>query len=740
MNRDLLISNQTFQVDDFIVDPIAARIFRGSETSKLDARSMSVLVYLATRAGEVVLQSELERAVWGDVIVTPNSTYQAIAQIRRAFGENKRTSRYIETIPRKGYRLIAKVTPSGDGRRDSTPVMEQPIPQPFWRRRPLYLAACAAVIGLIVTGAAMLLRAASSNPPSLVVLPFVDMTRGKTEQALCEGLTEELSVWLAQLTELRVIARTSAYSLSPHMQDIRTIGEILDVTHALEGSVRKEGSSIRVTVQLVETEGGRHLWASTFDRAGNNLLQLQEEIGRAVAEALRVELTPRAIARASTLRTPAGLALYEDYAVARNQIRQRTPQSIQLGIHALQAITQRAPEFALAYAALADAHIAQYYYANASLTQTVSLARPLLDRAIALDVNLPEAYASRGLLLTEQWRLTEGIRDLRRAIALNKNFSEAYLRLGGALHYDGQLIEALAVLDETAALDPIHVRLHTRRCIIFATMRRFDESVQSCSRAAEIDPKDANASWGIALIEYTRGNTDLAIDWYKKALQLAPHRHDLRAQLLHLYLDQGETGEKASAVISDGDSPTLRFARAELALARGDRGTARSILSLIAATPDLDADAALEAARLLLATGDNDDAGALVKHAFHAPDFQRGQLRNAWPAWWGRSDLLTVALIALQKRDSESAIGLVDEVQSWLDVLEAHGSKLHGMHYVRAGALALSGERARALEQLRHAATLGWRSTWWARLDPVLRDLHRTPEFQALMQEIDRSR
>ncbi len=735
------MSSERFRVGDWMVDPRLDEISRQGTTVKLVPKTMGVLRCLARRAGDVVAQEEIEKEVWGDVVVTPSSVYQSIADLRRALGDDKQQPTYIVTVPRKGYRLIASVVPD---------VVEAPAPAPAVpvpRRRP-YTAWVAAGIAVLSVGLFFAVRDRGKSesvvePKSIAVLPVEDFSEDGKGTPFADGLTEEMLNTLAQVPGLRVTARTSAFAFKGRNEDVRTIGRALGTRYVLEGSVRRGSGRIRVTAQLIDAQNGYHLWSKTFDRPIGDVLAVQEDIANAVAESLQVTLNGESKIQLAA-RRPVKVDSYELYLLGRHYQLQRNPASMVKAIDYQQRAVAADPRFALAYAGLADAHMATFYYSNRPLAAVERTIEPLLPKGLEINPRLPELYSARAVLRTEQWRLESAEQDLKRAIALNPNYADAYVRLGAAYEYSGRPRDALSAYSKAQELDPLHFILHTRRCLTFQNLGRYTEAAAACDRAIELERAPPNAYWARGLIALSSGDIPDAIAGYREALAHSPKRVDLLGQLGWFYLDVG-LPEKAArqfdqAVALAGVGPNYAYlTQTRLFLATRNIAALREHLEPPAATHDANAESLLDVARLEFATGRTNEARAYYERAINASDYEYARLFKVWQTRWGLSDILTLALGSEAAGDRARAARYLDDLSAYLDKLEHNGQVWHGLHYLRADVRAMQGRTDEAFAELDRAHRLGWHRTWWPQFDPSLASIRTDPRFNAWLRSVDAS-
>lgn len=748
----------SFRIGPWLVEPSLNTLSRGAEVVKIEPRTMNVLAYLAERAGKVVPQTELEQAIWKDVVVTPQSVYQSIAQLRRVLGDDARDPRFIATVSRRGYRLIAPVEAAGDPETSESkaPVAvaaggiaptPSPSPEPVattragWRRRGT-VAGAAVLLMLLVAGFLFYRGSNDSKAVSIAVLPFYDLSASHDNAPFCDGLTDELSSALAQLSEVRVIARNSTYLFRDAKRDVRDIGSRLGVSHLLEGSVRRDASRLRVTATLIDAHSGVQVWSRSIDKGSGEILRVQEEIANDVVAALKLQLSPQSAQRLQKKRAMNPNA-YELYLLGRYQQLQREPAALERAIAYHKEALAQDPALALAYAGLADARMALFYYRSLPIEETAPQVEEDVRHALELDGALAEAYAARAVLRTEQWRLPEAIADLEKAIVLKPNNGEALVRLGAAYEYQGEPRKALTEYDQAVALDPLHFILHIRRCLTLQNIARYADATQACTRAVELQPENPNGYWTTGLLALSQGDLTGATAGYEHALAKAPWRVDLLLQLGWIALDAG-TPEAArrhfeTARTQQGGDPTLiALERARLFVATGGPSDLAHYLESVDLSAIRDAPALLDAALLEIVAGRAQVGRQLAQRArAMLASGESGVFENVWDARWGRSPRLTLALDALAAGDQTEAEQQLAALERWLVALEANGQVWHGVKYLRASVFALRGRKSEALAALDEAVKLGWRRAWWTAADPALSSIRQEKAFA---QELERMR
>jgi transcriptional activator of cad operon len=756
-------SSPLLRIGAWLVDPSLDTISQAGTVQKLEPRTMRLLLLLAESPGTVVSVERMLTEVWPGVVVGPASVYQAVSRLRRMMGDTDPDPTYIATVPRKGYRLVAPVRgveadpqpqrepepqPPSDvrpppDRRTEPDRWTQPAPpasRSAWRR-PLLVLAVIVSIGLAVIGALRLGKAppAAIEEASVVVLPFIDMTAEKHDQAFCDGLTEELSNWLAQIPTLRVVARTSAFAYRGKNVDVRTIGKELGTSHVLEGSLRRSGNALRVTAQLVSTRDGYHVWSATFDRPMDDVVQVQEEIARSVADNLEIRLTEPTSRRLAARRGGSPRS-YEIYLLARYHQHLLTRDSNNRAIELYRQVLAVDPKFALAYAGLASAYMNQPYLGGLSVKEVADDVEPLIAVGMRLNPELPDLYTARGALRSDQGRYGEALQDLRRAIDLNPNDGEALAALGYLFITNAQPRDALSSYSAAEILDPLDFNLHARRCIALTDMARYDEAELACMHARALAP---NASWAYVAsswLEWARGRIDEALKWNALAIKSSPNEFDLYDDRANLLLTLGFAAEARQTIetgrAATGNDEHAAVRGAEMSYYEGGIPALRARMDAAHFESSTRADTLFLAARQELMLGDAAAAKRLLDKALAAPDLGSHALDDPWFERQGESADILVAMVELGVGEHTSAEQRLGALLARLDRIKQRGVERYGVDKLRAAALALRGDLDGAMTALGHAADMGWRETTQALHDPAFAPLQARSDFRLLMERV----
>ena len=499
---------------------------------KLPQQSFQILRMLLARPGELVRRDELRQALWPvDTFVDfDHGLNNSINRIRDALNDSADTPRYIETLPRLGYRFIGEISgaaapleaplrPLFEAQESRADVATTPSPNVSKRPRIWYwVALCATAV--VLAGIGLVRFRPKPSPPAgrimLAVLPFQNLSGDSQQEYLNDGLTEETITDLGQLSpeKLGVIARTSAMAYKQTSKTIGQVGQELGVDYVLEGSVRRDAGRVRVSAQLIRVRDQTHVWAHNYDRELHDLLVFQNELGSAIAEQVQVELGPQRkveLARPKTVDPEA----YEDYLKGRHFWYQFRLDSLNKSIDYYKRALEKDPNYAPAYAALAAAYVVRanlYHQAADDYPKAKGAAQQALD----LDESLTEAHESMAAVhIFYDWDWVAADRELTRSEQLNPRSPELCLR---AYWFEirGDTDSAIAVLKRGQRLDPFNPLLNADLGNAYYYARRPDEALTQYRENRESDPSFPLGNGRLGAAYEQKGDRVAAAAEYRK--------------------------------------------------------------------------------------------------------------------------------------------------------------------------------------------------------------------------------
>jgi TolB-like protein/DNA-binding winged helix-turn-helix (wHTH) protein len=507
-----------YEFGEFELDTVRrVLVTRAGAPVDITGRVLDALIYLVERPGQLVDKKALIDALWPNVVVEDGNLSQTIHTLRRVLGEKAGEHRYIVTVPGRGYQFVAEVEARDARAKSDAPAASEthltPDAEPPRRPKLLLVGGALVLVSLVVAVLAWRGRdqpvheAAVVAHPSIAVLPFVDMSQEQDEEHFAEGLSEEILNVLARADNLRVIARTSSFSFKGENVDIRTIAQRLDVTHVLEGSVRKSGDRLRITAQLIDVSTSAHVWSDTYDRDIHDIFGVQREIAAAVADALRVKLARAAPRSAETTSTEA----YEHYLQGRLLFNRRSGSDLlQAKTHFEQA-TQIDPSYGRAWAALAGVYFVARYDNKVDLPDAMQKWGDAAERAVALSPELAEAHIRAAQYYSNSGKPDVAHKYYARAAALDP---EDPLVLGVAMSdaiMEGRLEDAVRIQRHLLAIDPLSANNRGNLGMLLTSVGRLAEAQTELERALELSPAGISTTSGIADVLILQGRADEAL-------------------------------------------------------------------------------------------------------------------------------------------------------------------------------------------------------------------------------------
>jgi len=415
------------------------------------------------------------------------------------------------------------------------------LARPILQRR--WLAA--AVVMLLLAGVAAVIRFRAGAkgpavPVSAAVLPFADLSEGKDQEYFSDGLTDELIIALSRVEGINVAARTSSFQFKNRQVDVSEIGRQLHVGAILEGSVRRSGNRVRITAQLVSTRNGYQLWADAYDRELKDVFGVQEDIARSIIAALQVKLGARGN-RALRARPTTDIEAYDLYLKGRFAWNQRTRSGMQLAVSYLEQAVARDSQFALAWAALADAYLLAIPYAGTSKDVDWPKAKAVATRALAIDSTLGEAYTALAYgTMIYDWDWPAAEEDFRRAIAVDPTYPTGHQWYGDFLWSQGRLREALDQMRDALRLDPLSLIIGAEVGQTFYLQRQYDSAEAQLRTTLQLDPNYPHSLYVLGMVYMQQHRYREARHALQRAEQLGGFEDDLAGALASAYAQAGD--------------------------------------------------------------------------------------------------------------------------------------------------------------------------------------------------------
>ncbi len=487
----------------FELDLGSGELRRDGVTLRLQPQPAKVLALLVSRPGEVITRNELAEQVWGSetFVDFERGLNFAIRQIRSTLGDDADQPSFIETLPRRGYRFIAPLIEA-----EPETIISAPAP-----RRSMKVPIAIGSAALLLIGAAVYWQLSRHQPQLaqrqivLAVLPFDDLS-SNPQAFLVAGLTEEMVARVTEISpeHLKVIAHTSAMQYQRTKKNARQIGEDLGADYVLEDSVRHEGGRIRITSQLVRTADQTHLWAQNYDRDMRELLPLESEVTSDIAEQIQRQLLPAVIVNHRSNSRPVDSEAHELYLKGRYAFNQRSRDSLQQSVAYFRQAVAKQPDYAVAYAGLADAYNLTTYYGFDPTLESWSQARIASSKALQLDDSLAAAHAALAyteFLSQENWPTAE--KEFRRALELDDSYVPAHHWYAFYLAATGRMDESLNQMRYAETLDPLSAAAHAGLAYMYYFARDYEQAIQQARIALQLNPNSiaAHAVVGWAYIE-----------------------------------------------------------------------------------------------------------------------------------------------------------------------------------------------------------------------------------------------
>jgi TolB-like protein/DNA-binding winged helix-turn-helix (wHTH) protein/Tfp pilus assembly protein PilF len=606
----------------FQLDLKAAQLRKSGRVVSLPPQPFNVLTVLVRRKGELVTREELRKEIWGGqtVVDFDAGLNFAINKIRTALGDGAASPRYIETIPRRGYRFLAPVEMMNAADESPVPEIESQLPkvrpsrQRSRRRRFLvWTVICViAISGLLIGSIAGIRdrifswarheRSSLLNRSSVAVLPFDNLSHNPSDESFVDGMTEALITELGKISGLRVISRTSSFRYRGAAKSVPEIGRRLGAGTIVEGAVLHLVDRVRVTVQATSAATDAQLWSESYEREIRDVLSLQGEVARLIAQAVSVRLTAREqheLARPRRVDPEA----YQAYVHGRLLWNKQSLAAINQSIVEFERAIKKDPTFALAYAGLADAYASLPITSGTLAHEAYGKAKAVAQKALEIDPNLAVAVNVLAEVSAYSWEWREAERLFKRALELNPSYAQAYHDYGFCLLSMNRIRENIEWNKKARMLDPLSVYIAADLAWTPYFLRRYDEAIRNLEEIREMDTGYAVTYVYLALAFQQKSSFSNAIAAAEKAAALDPANYFIQSTLGHIYGKAGNK-DKAFRILRELQAKTARqpipaFHFGMLYLGLGDTNEAMNwlekaysehfyVLSLVNAMPEFD--------------------------------------------------------------------------------------------------------------------------------------------------------
>jgi TolB-like protein/DNA-binding winged helix-turn-helix (wHTH) protein/Tfp pilus assembly protein PilF len=565
----------------FEVDLKASELRRQGLRLKLPEQPFQVLAMLLEKPREIVTRDELRNRLWQtDTFVDfDHGLNNAVMRLREVLGDSSENPRFVETIPRRGYRFIAPVE-------DSLLVMpSQGIHEPEANQLPplagadeapmrsgsastgsnrlgshrmgiptlavLAAAAALAAIAIHYAGSGNISQSGPTQSTSLIVLPLENLSGDKSQDYFADGMTDELIANLAKIRSLRVISRSTAMAYKGTRKPLSEIARELHVDAVVEGTVLREGSRVRITAELVQVSTDHHLWAETYESQIGDVLALQNRVSSAIVNEIRINLTPED--RARLAKNPAiAPEAYENYLKGRFYWNKRSDENLIKAIGYFEQATHQDPYYALAYAGLSDCYaiIGATIFGTMPVDEAAPKAREAARRALDIDPDLAEAETSLATLkFNYDWDWSGAEEGFQRAIQFNPSYATAYQRYSLYLMAMGRFQDGFQQINKARELDPLSISINFSLGWRLYMARQYDRAIEQLRNTLEMDPSYELPHLVLGQAYEQKGAFALAIPELRKAVDLSHGTPLMISALAHAYARAGNKEEAEKLLI-----------------------------------------------------------------------------------------------------------------------------------------------------------------------------------------------
>ncbi len=611
-------SRSTYQFGPFRLQVDRRLLLRDGVPVALSPKALETLLALVEQRDRVLTKDELLQRIWGDTVVEEGGLTRNISVLRKALGETPDDHRYIVTVPGRGYRFVAdaadvreeaetepvetapaETEPAAEagalsGALPEAPALAAPSePAPVtvtaaspagagwpWRRVVLGVGAALAV-GALIYALRSPQAVAGGRPQitALAVLPLDNLSGDPSQEYFADGMTEALIANLARIRALRVVSRTSVMRFKGAARSLPEIARALEVDAVIEGSVQRSGDRVRINLQLVQGPTDTHLWARQYERELTDVLKLQADVARAVAEEIQVQITAEERARLAAAGVVAPAA-YQEYLLGQHYLWRTNEEDLTRAIAHFEQATRLDPGYAAAHAGLSHAWWWRGIFGAKTLKQVEPPSRAAATTALQLDGELAEAHVSMGRIkFAYDWDWPGAQRHFRRALDIDPNNRDAHFFHGMLFMALGRFAEAVTHMERAERLDPLSAAVQSGFGRVLYRARRFDEAIVHLNEAIDLEPQTPGSYHRLADVYEEEGKYDQALALHGKEDTLLGRPAGAGPAVARIYARMGKPAEARRILQAQRTSKWAWVESATVHAALGDKDEAFRSLS-----------------------------------------------------------------------------------------------------------------------------------------------------------------
>ncbi len=742
-----------FKLGKWLVQPTLNTLVQGERTVRIEPRYMDLLVYLAKHQNKVVSPDEIHEQVWTGMVVGDHSVYQAIARLRKSLGDSANKPRYIETVPKRGYRLLAAVAPlSEDEEVNLAAEPQQLSPQPVSEKNFGILGRKQQILGGLAFIAAIVLLLSwlpipwpsgeTDSGRRLAVLPFESHSSGSQDNYLAFGLSSELLNKLGSVEGLEVIGPRSSARFKPGDSDLGEIGRRLGAELLLVGGVERQPGRVKIDLALLDALNGRQIWSDNVEESTANLFELQKQILERVTAALGLPY-PAHGAEEPEHPTPATLEAYGFYLLGRFHKMEWTQKSLEKAFEMYNRAVEIDAGLSAGYRGRASVRLLLSYFGDISVSEAVQSAMPDLERALELNRNDEETYGTLALAryLLGDFAIVEELCE--KSLSINRNYAFAWLWRGLAVAEQGRLNQALEYTERAALLEPLSGRVISVHAILLNASGRGEEAVKRLEAIDQGSSSSVYRDRTLSEILLTQGRLADAYRYARRALDSDPSDDNSKAQLALALQEMGQR-EPAMELFTQAKlhMPGIRR-RLTLVLIYLQMNSAEREIAerQIAPIFELDHKTSVYLWRQINAfegmsrafAGDYERASELLRSAI-------GEGQGQITIFFKDFDLLlctTHALSLERSGDAEGSKYVLQNCERSLDAAHQQGWDSFWKRHTKIQIEVLQGHYEQGLKILENQFETNQLAVGLLKNDPILEPLRENPRYLALVEALE---